>query len=121
MPKPTRPTSVTVGHATYDIRWIEETPWMKEFAAQADKGGFFWVDGNVICMRTQNEGDDRHDDSLRETLLHEILHACWHHTNMAHHGAVEKDDLEEWVVGTLSFPLIAVLRANPDLVRWLLG
>ena len=108
-----------MGHATYKIAWIDEQTWMKDYASLNDKAGFFWVDENQVAIRTENEGCARHEDAMRETLLHEVLHACWHHTNMAHHGTVDKDDLEEWVVGTLSFPLIAVLRENPALVKWL--
>jgi hypothetical protein len=113
-----RPTSVRIGHVEYDLHWVDEQDWMAKY----DKGqaGFFWADKGGIYIRMHNEGDQRIEDSLRETLLHEILHGCWHHTNMAHHGAVEKEDLEEWVVGTLSYPLIDVLRDNPDVMKYLL-
>lgn len=112
-----RPTQVKVGHTTYSIRYLSEKKWLKKYDPQ--KAGIFWVDSETILIRLQNEGDNRAESSLRETLLHEILHACWHHTNMSNHGNVDKDELEEWVVGTLSMPLIQVIVDNPDVFDYI--
>ena len=47
-----------------------------------------------------------------ETLLHEVIHACLD-------GASLEDGTEETVCRTLGGSLLAALRDNPDLVRFL--
>lgn len=57
-------------------------------------------------------------DSERDTLLHELLHAC-----IAHSGLDRRlsDDVEEDVVRSLSPILLDTLLRNRALVRYLLG
>lgn len=51
----------------------------------------------------------------RDTLLHELLHACWAQT-----GLDFEDDEQERVVGALAPWLLGALRDNPRLVAFLL-
>ena len=53
----------------------------------------------------------------RETLLHEVLHACWDESALRSHEDACK--LEELVVTALSQTLVDVLRRNPKLVAFL--
>jgi len=52
--------------------------------------------------------------ALADTVLHELLHACW--TTMNLDGREE----EERAVSALATALIAVMRDNPKFSRWLL-
>jgi hypothetical protein len=54
----------------------------------------------------------------RETLLHEILHACYATAGLPLDHA-KPDDIEEVSVTALSPWLLVILRANPDLVAYL--
>ena len=54
----------------------------------------------------------------QETLLHEVLHACWDNTAISAH---EVDEHQEIVVTALAPPLLAALRANPTLIDFLTG
>lgn len=112
-----RPTQVKVGHTTYSIHYLTEKKWLKKY--DASKAGLFWVDDESILIRVHNDGDQRAESSLRETLLHEILHACWHHVNLGSRGKIDDDELEEAIVGTLSMPLIAVICDNPDVFDYI--
>ena len=50
---------------------------------------------------------------LADTVLHEILHACWSTMNL---GPTEE---EERAVSAMATALIAVMRDNPKLRTWL--
>jgi len=52
----------------------------------------------------------------RETLLHECLHGLWYSTQLERKF---KDDQEEDVIYTLAPRILALLRDNPELVKWL--
>lgn len=53
---------------------------------------------------------------LRDTLLHEVLHACWSQC------ALDVDaDTEERIVGALAPWLLLTLRENSELVEFLLA
>ena len=59
--------------------------------------------------------DTMAEQMIRDTLLHEILHAIW-----ATSGLIEFDDLtQEQMVSTVAPQLVYVLRSNPDLVAYL--
>ena len=55
---------------------------------------------------------------LRETTLHEVLHAAWDQTPLKATGAA---DHEELVIDALAPMILEVLRRNPKLVAFLLG
>ena len=50
---------------------------------------------------------------LADTVLHEILHACWSTMNL---GPTEE---EERAVSAMATALVAVMRDNPKLREWL--
>lgn len=54
--------------------------------------------------------------AVRETLLHEALHACWETSGLAAHEVAEHT---EQVITALAPQLLHLLRANPDLVAYL--
>jgi hypothetical protein len=61
-------------------------------------------------------------DAMRAVIIHELLHALFTFSGFSNHvGLVEvpESDLEEYVVGTLEHPLLALIRDNPELFQWL--
>lgn len=54
------------------------------------------------------------DAHKRITLLHEVMHGCWHLGDRSH-----KND--EKAIRSLTAPLLDVLRRNPELVAYLLA
>lgn len=56
-------------------------------------------------------------DSEADTLLHEVLHAVFDMTGLGHDLAA--DDLDESVIRRLTPALLGVIRANPELVKYL--
>jgi hypothetical protein len=91
------PETVIVGYRTYDI---EDLPSLQSRADGADG----WHIGNacVIQVRTEN----RQPADIANTLLHEILHACWQM------GDLEAMSPEEKTVTVLANQLIQVWRKN---------
>lgn len=49
----------------------------------------------------------------RDSVLHEVLHACWDQTALRDH------DIEEQVVSSLAPILLGVIRDNAEFMRWL--
>lgn len=112
-----RPTSLKVGHTTYKIQWWSEKKWLKR--DDPERSGSTWYGVAKIRLRLETSGHAIQEDALRETLLHEILHACWEQANLGGRGKIEDNELEELIVASLSFPLITVLQENPDVVEYL--
>ena len=53
---------------------------------------------------------------LRDSLFHEVLHACWQHSGLYD---PEGKEHEERVVRHMTPRILDVLRSNPRLVAWL--
>src|SRR3546814_6398717 len=77
-----RPTSVKIGHLEFAIHWIAEEEWTVPNGNDPDLQGIFLANQGRINVRVQN---DVHEQVLRETLWHEILHGCWWFMGMAAH------------------------------------
>ena len=72
-----------------------------------------------------------HDDSIiwieecqaagpmAETVLHEVLHACWDKTTLSLLPSTDSD-VEEMIVKSLTPVLLDTLQRNPELVDYLL-
>jgi len=64
-----------------------------------------------------NKAEIRYDDSatpdvLRETILHEVLHA------VCEHSGLDPDD-HETIIRSISPLILHILRENPTLLAWL--
>lgn len=103
---PTFPTSIKVGYRLYKVeRWAP---------IEANARGMF----GECCHTT---GFIRVSDVLVETdwvkaantLLHEILHACWYV------GDLEDESKQEKTVTVLANQLSAVMRDNPEAFAWI--
>ena len=97
------PTVVRVGYRDYAI--IE---WDRKDAASSDRYGECDKANAIIRVST-----DYGALKAANTLLHEVLHACF---DVA---AIEGDDPEERTVTSLANVLAQVIRDNPDLVAYL--
>jgi hypothetical protein len=59
-----------------------------------------------------------HDQLLRETLWHEILHACWWHMGLVNHP-VAPDNQEEEIILRITHASLQVLQDNPEVLAYL--
>lgn len=113
-----RPTSVKVGWNTLTIEWLDDDAW---YAQRQDDnwGGVTIHESSRILLRC-SEG--RSEDSLRETLLHEITHAVWSSRGINHFPRPEDaEDLEEYIVTIQSGGLLQVINDNPGVMAYLLN
>ncbi len=96
------PSSVRVG--PYDIKIRELDP------SDAEKNyGEFHSEKMEIRLRKEFSSPQQAAD----TLLHEILHAVWMIGGLSHR------DGEERLVASLATQICAVVRQNPDIVKFL--
>lgn len=114
-----RPKSVRVGWLReVKIHWLSNKKWRKHESLDDHEGGCFFGGSKEIYIRLV---DDQHEDLNRETLWHEIIHAVYFETNIVNtQNVIRHKHMEEAVVGSLSGPLLAVLRDNPKILKYLL-
>lgn len=79
------------------------------------------AEAGVVGICGEDSQEVRYDPDigpsvLRETVLHELLHAVWHQTTL---DRLYTDEQEEQVLWTLAPRLLALLRDNPELVMFL--
>lgn len=115
----TRPKKVQVGHLEFEIQWIGNGDW-----GDKEKCGLTVPMQQLILLRISDDENDAYSEgNLQEILVHEILHAIYHVTNLAHY-TIPKDgkaEIEEYTVAMLAGPLLTVLRGNPAVMRYLTG
>lgn len=114
---PVRPAYVVVGAITYRIDYSLEAI-AHERAEHGDENllGVCSPRGVIVCDGSLP------DDLLRETLLHEILHACYFGVGSPlHYRTPAGADGEEIAVASLSPSLLDVLRSNPAVASFLLS
>lgn len=110
-----RPSEVVVGpyrfRLVFDAEAVDaenDDPKVTLFGTVLERSG-------MILVR-----DDVPERSIRETLLHELLHACYIVTgNPLHYRTPTGVDGEELAVASLSPTLLQTLRANPDVASYL--
>jgi hypothetical protein len=100
------PDTVVVGAHRYSVQELT-----LEHASDLDQYGLIEYKTQVIRLRR-----GCHPDGIRETLLHEILHACFREA-----GGPLKGDTEEKAIRALAANLLGVLRHNPALIAYLTG
>lgn len=101
----TLPNRVRVGPFDYTIE-----PWKGEAAAADGCRGDFHPE--LLRIRIS---DGIKPQLQAETLLHEILHACWSVSGLGERAH------EENAVQSLSMVLSDVLRDNPDVMAWIVS
>ena len=114
---PKRPSKIRVGWQTYHVTYFPEKKWIEDHS-DYDRGITYNSKG-TIDLRLAIEGVPYNEASLRETLLHELVHACFHVSRIDFDNLKKHTDLEEHVAGRLPGPLLAVLRDNPNVLEYL--
>jgi hypothetical protein len=97
------PSSVKVGYADIQIVPMHT---LEGFS----HGVFGHFSASELAIRVIN---DLTETQVANTLLHEVLHACWHVAGL------EDEDEEERIVTCLANTYLQVLRDNPDYNRFI--
>lgn len=105
----TLPERITIGPLTFRVT-DDQQEHVQSIADDMEKawGLIRYATGVIILDPNQT------DAHKRVTLLHEVMHGCWHLGDRSH-----KND--EKAIRSLTAPLLDVLRRNPDLVAYLLA
>lgn len=111
-----RPTAVTVGFYELAIKWIPDDKWVKPEGIDPSACGQFDADRGHILMRVT---PDTHEQMLRETLWHEILHACWWHMGLSDYPVVKDDAQEEEIVKRITHASLHVIQENPGVMAYI--
>lgn len=111
-----RPTRVKVLTLTYDIRWLGEDQWYAERYPD-DALGLTERDKALVSLRADSTVNE---ESMRATLLHELLHCCTQATRLDKY-ITQVDDPEEFIIGQVSPVFLSVLSDNPNVVAYLLS
>lgn len=109
------PESVVVCGQRFEVRVIDDPD--EGIARGTNHGalGATHVDKGIMRLRG---GGEQSDDQLRDTMLHEVLHAVVRLTYSEKSYA--KED-EEPAVGVLATHLLDTFRRNPGLVEYLMA
>lgn len=97
-----RPTRVVVGPFTWKVDWTQPAD---------DVMG-----ETLLASLTIRVDPTMHEDVARETLMHEVLHACYKTA-----GIDSTVALEEQIVSGVSPLLLDALRRSPNLAEYLLA
>lgn len=100
------PKRAVIGKHVYSIHVV------KKLSEPANVGEMIW-ESHTINMRS-----DQSDDDLRDTLTHELFHACWVE-EFGPEAGMPPDD--ESVVLRLTPCWLKLLRGNPRVVSYLTG
>lgn len=112
-----RPDEFICGVTRWEIYWLDEEEWKRDHPSDADGGTY--ASKRQVFVRLR---EDRPEVGYQEVVLHELLHVAWVEGNMPNlHWPEPGDDMEEQAVGTLTGPMLMILKQNPMLVAWLMS
>lgn len=97
------PKTIRIGYHDFAIE-----AWPSAIAQASDRLGECDKLNNIIRV-----SDNLNDRTAANTLLHEVMHACWYIAGL------EANDSEERTVNCLSNQLAQVWRDNPAFVAYL--
>jgi predicted Zn-dependent protease with MMP-like domain len=102
-----RPSAITIVGQRFEVRWLRETLVTSEpRITESVKAGRASVAYQWIAVDTEQGADQ-----VRDTLLHEVIHIVF--------GLLDRD-ADDALVRPLATVLLEALRANPQLVEFLL-
>lgn len=117
-----RPDAVRIGHRMYEIVYLTDQEWRT--ADYGDNRGITLHAVGRIALLLDYDGDIVCEAVLRETLLHEVLHACTNSSMLwntwDHMKDYEWNHAEEAIVGAMSPLALGMLRDNPEVLAYLL-
>lgn len=111
------PRAITVLTQRFAVKVVGRDEPMT-FGAGRTALGTTGLDDQTIKVKTLGPGGVG-PDVQRETILHETLHAVFYLHKLDRYLSSKEDDGEEFI-DALSPALLAVLRQNPALVRYLM-
>lgn len=98
------PASIQIGPLRYSVEMNQRV------ADAASAWGRIEFKSQTIAL-----DPDQASDHMAITLLHEVLHGCWHHANIEAHGGDQEKEIT-----ALAPTLLDVMRRNPELVAFLM-
>lgn len=105
------PSAITLGPHVWQVRTDPDTA--DYLRNQAQRGT------TDVCTHTiRADADGLSAGALRETLLHEALHACWHTAGLDAEGNPAEEYAEQ-AITALAPQILHLIRANPHLVEYL--
>jgi|ERR1700754_1851310 len=113
-----RPTSVKIGHLEFSVHWISDAEWTTPNGQDPGLQGIFLQTAGRINIRVQS---DVHEQTLRETLWHEIMHGCWWFMGLTNTPVdpTKGEEHEEDLVMRITHCSFMVLQDNPDVMAYL--
>lgn len=114
---PTPPPEVQIGHLLYEVTLDQAA--LDKASVELGTGGFAGRSNSAEQKITLSE--DMAPDYARDTMLHEVLHQCLRASGYDPDADAEAGikDVEERTIKAMCGPLLATLRANPDLLEYL--
>lgn len=109
-----RPTEVYIGWMQWRIRWVRSTAKWCADNSEDDAGSCHVMQGRIDIRVV----DGYPEDVYRQLLMHELLHACWH-VSSTEGTHIKRKEWEEVRVGLISPVLLAMLRDNPKVTKYL--
>jgi hypothetical protein len=104
------PKEIKVGAFTYKTRFDLEA------CIAAGTTGFCLPDQSLLIITPANSSD-----AMRDTVLHEILHGVWNQTGLKiKYPDGDPDSPGEDIIFQLTPRLMALLRDNPEFVKFLM-
>lgn len=107
------PTTIIVGPYEYTVRLDKDR--IEELEKESGDELYGMTTHNLLEIAVHPH---MHNTLIKETLLHEVLHAVLYVTGISHGMS---DDDEEQLIRSLSPCLFMLLRDNPGLVDCLVG
>lgn len=107
------PTTIRIG--PYDYTVIVDSERIKELERETSSELYGITSPGILEIALQPNVADM---VLRETLLHELIHALFYNTGISERFT---DKTEEQIVRALSPALFSLLRDNPALVACIMG
>lgn len=114
---PAMPSSVTIGPHTFPL--IVSSAAVDAECVKSQRRLYAYTDLGAMKVYL-SAPPDLVGSMLREVVLHECLHVMLDGNGMAYGLRNETRYSEEAIAQQLDTPLLALLRANPDLVAWLM-
>lgn len=113
-----RPVKVRISNYIYEIEWHEGR-------LDDENGHSSFGTHDPVQLKISIRADAA-DSVQRQTMLHELLHACWYVSpghaiaeTFSNEGLRKDADIEEIFVQCVEAPLLGVLTNNPRLLAWL--
>lgn len=115
---PKRPDHVFIGNHTWRIEWMTQDQWAE---ARLDDGAdaMTLARRNLIVIRLDPDAMESH---YQEVLWHELGHAIWDATMLAHQDLAKQDgEAEEFIISLTAPQELFIMKQNPKLLEWLMA